>query len=221
MSKLHNENNRSSDWYDVSPQIILSFLKDCPRTVTWQTFKEWRENNSEWSELNITIFDEEEKKDLPHILFQTEKDFIDFLYWQLERLIAQFDSYLQSVFEGVDVQTVIKEHPFRLHHLVKPDHPPIGYNPIKWEQWAQWAWSTTNVVSFNYTHTYQAIGKLRCPTVTAIDDQVIHIHGQMGQHNMVLGTRTMDHPGSAEWHRFHKHTQRMVKDTMLRYQALS
>jgi len=145
---------------------------------------------------------------------QTLNAFISFLYGQLQRLIDQFDLYLQSVFKGIEDQTAIKESPFRLDHLVKP---PIECDPIPW------AWSTTNVVSFNYTHTYQAIGKERCPTV---DDQVIHIHGQMGlhgqmgQHNMVLGTRTMDHPGSTEWHRFHKHTQRMVKDTISRYQDL-
>ncbi|NDD67625.1 hypothetical protein EBZ35_08295, partial [bacterium] len=184
----NNETNLPNDHQPA--EAMRSFLLDCYRTVTWRGFKEWQENN--WYN----------QGNIPPILLQTEKDFIDFLYWQLQRLIAQFDSYLQSVFVGVDAQTAIKESPFRL-----PCDPT-------------WSWSTTNVVSFNYTHTYQAIGKLRCPTVTAIDDQVIHIHGQMGQHNMVLGTRTMEHTGSAEWHRFHKHTQRMVKDTISRYQDL-
>lgn len=189
-TKLPNDHQPAKD--------MRSFLADCYRTGTWREFKKWQENTT-----ISTPCDWYNQDNIPPILFKTEKDFIDFLYWQLERLIDQFDSYLQSVFKGVDVQTAIKESPFRL-----------PCDPIPWE------WSTTNVVSFNYTRTYQAIGKERYPNVTAIDDQVIHIHGQMGQNNMVLGTRTMDHPGSAEWHRFHKHTQRMVKDTISRYQDL-
>ena len=208
-SKLFKNKSSVSSEDIVSIEKIATlalFILNCEKIRTWQTFKEWREKQSinEWVTIcMLTIVEEKTDTDLPLILFQTEKDFIDFLYWQLQRLIAQFESYLQSVFKGIEDQTAIKESPFRL-----------PCDPIPW------SWSTTNVVSFNYTHTYQAIGKLRCPTVTAIDDQVIHIHGQMGQHNMVLGTRTMDHPGSAEWHRFHKHTQRMVKDTISRYQDL-